>query len=71
MIGVMLLIALVLPVKWSIRAVPVNTPETCWSAHLVRLHSCSVQYPDSTSLQRAVCDADSAGQYISCIGGIE
>jgi len=65
-----LLIALLAPIQYSKWRLPIYTPESCWSAHLVRLHECAVKYPDSTSIQRAVCDADSAGQYTACIGGI-
>lgn len=62
-----LLIALLVPVQWSKWQLPINSPDTCWSAHLARLHDCAVQFPDSTSIQRAVCEASSAGQYTACI----
>ena len=70
MTAIALLIALLVPVKWSIRMTPINTPDTCWSAHLARIQECRTQFPDSTSIQRAVCEAASAGQYTACIGGI-
>ena len=65
-----LLIALLAPMQSSKWRLPIYTPETCWTAHLVRLRSCAIQYPDATSIQRAVCEADSAGQYTACIAGI-
>ncbi len=65
-----LLITLVTPAKWYRWQLPVNTGNTCWSAHLVRLHECAVQHPDATSIQRAVCEAASRGQYTACIEGI-
>ena len=66
-----LLIALLAPVQSSKWRLPINTQSTCWSAHLVRLHDCAVQFPDATSIQRAVCEADSRGQYTACIEGIQ
>lgn len=70
MTGIMMIMLLVMPMRWSIRMTPIQTSETCWSAHLERLHRCQIDYPDSTSIQRAVCEAASAGQYTACIGGI-
>lgn len=65
-----LLIAMLAPVQYYKWKLPIHTPSTCWSAHLVRLHECAIQNPDATSIQRAVCEAASAGQYTACIGGI-
>ncbi len=65
-----LLIALLAPIQSSKWRLPIHTPETCWSAHLARLHQCAIQYPDATSIQRAVCESSSAGQYTACIEGI-
>lgn len=70
MTGIMLIIAILLPVKWSIRMVPINTPSSCWTAHLLRVRACEIEFPEATSIQRAVCEANSAGQYTSCIEGI-
>lgn len=65
-----LLIALIAPIQSSKWRLPIYTPESCWSAHLARMHRCQIEHPDATSIQRAVCEADSAGQYTACIGGI-
>ena len=70
MTELLLIISMVLPLKWSVRRVPINTPQTCWSSHLVRLHECAVQYPDATSIQRGVCEAESRGQYTACVEGV-
>ncbi len=67
---ILLMLAIIAPTQSSKWRLPIQTPQTCWSAHLARLQSCAVQYPDSTSILRAVCEADSAGRYTSCIGGI-
>lgn len=65
-----LMLALLAPTqsyKWRL---PIHTPSTCWSAHLARMSACAVQHPDATSIQRAVCEADSAGRYTACMGGL-
>lgn len=65
-----MLIVLLAPAKSHWWGAPVETADTCWTAHLLRVRQCQIQFPDSTSIQRAVCEADSAGQYVSCIGGL-
>lgn len=62
-----LMLVLLAPIQSSKWRFPIQTPETCWSSYLVRMERCRADYPDSTSLQRAVCEADAAGQYTSCI----
>ena len=65
-----LIMVLLTPSKSHWWGTPVETADTCWSAHMMRVQRCRTQFPDSTSIQRAVCEADSAGQYVSCIGGL-
>lgn len=62
-----LMLVLLSPVQMSKWRTPIQTSETCLSSYLVRMEQCRTDYPDSTSLQRAVCEADAAGQYTSCI----
>lgn len=65
-----LMLALLAPIqsyKWRL---PIQTPQTCLSAHIARMAACATQFPDSTSIGRAVCEADSAGRYTACMGGI-
>jgi len=65
-----LLLSLLAPARSYRWGLPIYTPETCWTAHLARMHECQIQHPDATSIQRAVCEAASAGQYTACIEGI-
>ena len=61
-----LMLVLLIPARSSKWRLPIQTPETCLSSYLIRMDRCRTEYPDSTSLQRAVCEADAAGQYTSC-----
>lgn len=65
-----LMIALLSPIRSSKWGNPIQTPDTCLSAYTVRVAACRAEYPDSTSLGRAVCEANAAGQYTACIAGI-
>lgn len=65
-----LMLVLLSPVQMSKWKVPIQTPETCLSSYLARMEQCRTEYPESTSLQRAVCEADAAGQYTSCSNSI-
>ena len=67
---IMLMLAIITPLQSSRCRLPIQTPQTCLSAHIARMSACAVQFPDATSIQRAVCEADSAGRYVSCINGI-
>jgi len=65
-----LMLVLLSPIQMSKWRTPIQTSETCLSSYLVRMEQCRTDYPDSTSIQRAVCEADAAGQYTSCINSL-
>jgi len=49
---------------------PIETPSTCLSAYTVRMGQCRAEFPDATSIGRAVCEANAAGQYTACMNGL-
>jgi hypothetical protein len=70
MTAIALMLVLVRPIQSSKWRLPIETPESCLAAYTVRMASCRAQFPDSTSIGRAVCEADAAGQYTACINGV-
>ncbi len=65
-----MMLVLLSPIRMSKWRAPIETPATCLSAYAVRMEACRAEFPDSTSLGRAVCEADAAGQYTACINGV-
>ncbi len=65
-----LMLVLLAPIRSSKWRFPVETPDTCLSAYTVRMAACRAEFPDATSIGRAVCEADAAGQYTACLNGV-
>lgn len=66
-----LMIALLSPIRSSKWGYPIQTPETCLSSYTIRMARCRAEFPDATSIGRAVCEANAAGQYTACINGLQ
>lgn len=52
-------------VRWN--NTPIESPDTCQAKWVMDLARCRVDFPDSQSLQRAVCEANASGAYTACI----
>lgn len=52
-------------VKWN--NTPLESPSSCQAKWTMDLAQCRTQFPDSQSLQRAVCEANANGAYTACI----
>lgn len=46
---------------------PLETTSSCQAKWVMDLAQCRAQFPDSQSLQRAVCEANANGTYTACI----
>ena len=71
MLGLALLLVLVGPKVSDRWGRPIQTPESCLSSYTVRMGQCRAEFPDATSIGRAVCEANAAGQYTACINGLQ
>lgn len=65
-----MMLVLIGPIRSSKWRSQIETPDTCLSAYVVRMGQCRAEHPDSTSIGRAICEANAAGQYVACINGI-
>lgn len=64
-----LLIFVVIAERWNVyTGVPINTPETCYSQWAYDTYRCTITAPDSTSIERHVCEVIANGRYEACMG---